>query len=206
MIRWCVATLVLLAHGLAVATLLVESGDAPPVLKSAPPLYGSLVEPAPAPKPAEVRPARVTPQPTPQARASLPVPEPEFEPESVAPPTPDSPAPAAPPHSGEPEQAAQATVIPPRVDARGRENPPPEYPARSRRAGEQGTVVLAIRIDQAGRVTDVRVATSSGFPRLDEAARKAVWQWRYEPARRAGRAISFDYRQPVVFALDGGGR
>lgn len=55
----------------------------------------------------------------------------------------------------------------------------PPYPSTSRRAGEQGTVLLDIVIGQDGHPQDISVAKSSGFPALDDAAVTAVRQWRF---------------------------
>jgi TonB family protein len=47
---------------------------------------------------------------------------------------------------------------------------------------------------------DVRIARSSGHQDLDEAARKALWDWRFEPALEKGVAVprwvklSFEFR------------
>lgn len=57
------------------------------------------------------------------------------------------------------------------------------YPTGSRRREEQGTVKVRICVDPAGRVTDTRVADTSGFPDLDDAALRAAAQFRFKPAR-----------------------
>jgi protein TonB len=44
------------------------------------------------------------------------------------------------------------------------------YPAFSKHAGERGTARLLINIDASGKVAEVKVAKSSGFARLDQAA------------------------------------
>jgi len=44
------------------------------------------------------------------------------------------------------------------------------YPRASRRRGEQGTVVIGFVIERDGDLTGLRVQTSSGFARLDQAA------------------------------------
>lgn len=136
------------------------------------------------------------PPPTPVPTASRP--EPAREPVDAigdAQPAAEHPlaAPAPPP--------APSPVRPPRVDATQHNNPPPIYPAVARRRGEQGRVVLALLIKADGHVEELDVHTSSGFPRLDQAALNAVRQWRYTPAMRAGVAIDYHYLQPVTFTL-----
>ena len=49
-----------------------------------------------------------------------------------------------------------------------------DYPRASRRAHEQGTVLLSIRVDARGRITGLDVSRSSGHSRLDQAAMMAV--------------------------------
>ncbi len=82
-------------------------------------------------------------------------------------------------------------------------NAPPEYPALARRRGWEGDVVLLVEVLADGSAGEVVVAESSGHAMLDEAALDAARAWRYEPARRDGRAIPSTYRQPFVFRLDG---
>jgi protein TonB len=60
----------------------------------------------------------------------------------------------------------------------------PEYPEIARRAGVQGTVILEAILDATGRVDSVRVLRS--HPLLDEAAIRAVRQWRYSPTELNG--------------------
>ncbi len=93
------------------------------------------------------------------------------------------------------------TIEPPRMDAQGRQNPPPRYPKLSRRLREEGTVILKIRILRDGRVGAIEIERSSGHARLDRAAMQAVAKWRYIPARQGGEAIEYNYLQPVEFTL-----
>ncbi|MCM2270085.1 MAG: TonB family protein [Thermoanaerobaculia bacterium] len=74
----------------------------------------------------------------------------------------------------------------------------PDYPASEKAGGVQGLVVVAMRIDTEGRVRDARVERSLGAA-FDEAALAAVRQWRFEPARRAGRAVDYDFRVTINF-------
>lgn len=71
---------------------------------------------------------------------------------------------------------------------------PPGYPLASRVRGEEGTAVLIAQVAN-GRVLSVAIETSSGFDRLDAAARFAVLRWTFaskEPLR---------VRIPVSFRL-----
>jgi len=86
--------------------------------------------------------------------------------------------------------------------ASGLSNPLPVYPEVSRRLGEEGVVQLSVMIQADGRVSDVSVQKSSGFPRLDAAALAAVRRWHYLPARRNNEAIAWRHTQPVAFSLN----
>ncbi len=78
-------------------------------------------------------------------------------------------------------------------------NPPPTYPAQSRRLGEQGIVKWRVLIGTDGKASEPELAQSSGFARLDEAAKQAVLTWRYVPGKRAGVAEAMRYVVPIHF-------
>ena len=61
------------------------------------------------------------------------------------------------------------------------------YPADALAAGIDGAVVAEILVNEAGIVTDARVLKS--IPPLDEAALKAVKEWRYDPTVVDGTAV-----------------
>jgi protein TonB len=65
--------------------------------------------------------------------------------------------------------------------------PEPEYPALSLRLGEKGTVKLGFLIGVDGRVKESRIDASSGHPRLDEAARRALSRCRFTPGTVDGK-------------------
>jgi protein TonB len=68
---------------------------------------------------------------------------------------------------------------------------PPIYPPRSGALEEEGTVHLLIYVTPDGRVGDVRVAKSSGFPRLDNSAVKtARTKWRFRPRTQDGMPVA----------------
>ena len=80
-------------------------------------------------------------------------------------------------------------------------NPPPSYPAISKRLGEQGRVVVRVLIDEKGLPQQAELQTSSGHARLDQAALNAVMSWRYVPGRKAGRAQAMWFNVPITFDL-----
>ncbi|HIJ86832.1 MAG TPA: energy transducer TonB [Desulfuromonadales bacterium] len=83
------------------------------------------------------------------------------------------------------------------------ERPAPAYPKQSLRLGEQGKTVLLVELDDMGRMNHVEVKTTSGYPRLDEAAVNALKTWRCTPAKRNGVAVRSIALQPFNFSLKG---
>jgi TonB family protein len=64
----------------------------------------------------------------------------------------------------------------------------PEYSDEARKSRFQGTVILRIVVDAAGRAREVHVVRGLGLG-LDEKAIQAVGLWRFEPARQDGKPI-----------------
>jgi TonB family protein len=65
----------------------------------------------------------------------------------------------------------------------------PKYPAEARSEGAEGTVVLKAIVDEAGKVTGLRLV--EGNATLAPAAMRAVKQWRYRPYMRDGKLQPF---------------
>jgi protein TonB len=63
----------------------------------------------------------------------------------------------------------------------------PEYPSTSRRNEEEGTVVLRFLVDVDGHVIDSKIATTSGFARLDRAARETLSRCVFKPGTVDGK-------------------
>ena len=99
--------------------------------------------------------------------------------------------------------AASAPLVAARFDADYLRNPRPVYPAASRRLGEEGRVLLRIRVSAQGLPLAVEIKQSSGFQRLDEAARSAVERWRFIPARQGSEAVESSVLVPLQFTLNG---
>lgn len=97
---------------------------------------------------------------------------------------------------------AAGPVTAARFDAAYLQNPKPAYPALSRRLGEEGKVLLKVRVTADGHPASVDLEKTSGFDRLDEAARQAVSRWRFVPAKRGEEAIEASVIVPLVFRLD----
>lgn len=81
-------------------------------------------------------------------------------------------------------------------------NPPPAYPALSRRLGEEGRVILRVLVNAKGNADEVQVRNSSGHARLDEAARETVRAWRFVPARRGDEPVAAWVLIPIAFRLE----
>lgn len=97
--------------------------------------------------------------------------------------------------------SGDAVVVPPDFSADQLNNAGPRYPSASRRAHEEGTVMLKVLVSPDGRAQDLMVATSSGFARLDDAALATVKRWAFLPAKQAGRPVSAWVLVPVTFEL-----
>ena len=171
--------------------------ELPPAVRA---LSVRLLEPA-APSPAKLEtPKPPPPQPSPR-KVQAPPPvlaaaRPSEAPASfvVAP----QPAPLAAP----PVQApAPLPIVAARFDADYLQNPKPAYPPMSRRLGEEGKVVLHVRVSAQGQPLAVDIKQSSGFPRLDEAARSAVERWRFVPARQGNEPVETNILVPLNFTL-----
>jgi len=66
----------------------------------------------------------------------------------------------------------------------------PSFPESARKAGLSGWVEVNFTVTPKGEVTDVSVRNSSPENVFDDAAVKAVKQWRFEPPLRDGQPIS----------------
>ena len=73
--------------------------------------------------------------------------------------------------------------------------PDPEYSEEARKARHQGVVVLWAVVDEGGRAQQIRIQKSLGLG-LDEAALRAVQNWRFRPAERFGKPV------PVYMAIE----
>jgi protein TonB len=79
----------------------------------------------------------------------------------------------------------------------------PPYPMIAIRLGHEGTVRLAISLDEDGNVVAAQVERSSGYQELDAAA--VMWvrsHWRYQPAMRDGQRVPATVPAMVTFRLD----
>jgi protein TonB len=79
--------------------------------------------------------------------------------------------------------------------------PQPQYPAELRNLHVEGTVLLAITIDQEGGVTTCEV-TKSTDKRFESAAIEAVRKWRFRPATKNNTPVSCRVVLPLHFSAE----
>ena len=75
------------------------------------------------------------------------------------------------------------------------------YPPEAYKMGIEGKVVLKVSLDSKGNVVQVRVVTRAGHG-FDEAARDALRQFRFTPARTSdGQAVDYSLTYTYVFDM-----
>ena len=147
------------------------------------------------PKPREEKPpeAERAEDPLPPDPTAPKLAEPEPEREQME--TPNIPPPSPPAPTVAPKQA--------KIDAPPKPHKAikPDYPKGARQRGEQGEVVLEIRVNAAGIVDRVDVVSSSGCSELDEAAVRAARTARFTPAKSGGSPVASTARLTLNFKL-----
>lgn len=93
--------------------------------------------------------------------------------------------PAAPPTPPAPVVKAEPVRVAAVVNSANCEKP--DYPSASRRLEEAGTVSLRFLVGADGKVIQAEVEKSSGFKRLDEAARAGLSRCSFKPATVDGK-------------------
>ena len=99
------------------------------------------------------------------------------------------------PGSGGPAGNATSPAVP-------LDRPAPRFPAAAQRAGISGSVMVAVDVDERGRVKDARVVRSQPQGVFDQAALEAVRTWRFAPARNSAGSVASTVRQTLRFALE----
>lgn len=107
--------------------------------------------------------------------------------------------PIAPESQAAPAKAPrQAKIdVPPKPKASIR----PKYPLESRKNKEEGTVCLLLKIDENGAVVSVDIEKSSGFSALDAAAKEAVLNARFNPAKSGSKRVASTAQISLNFTL-----
>jgi len=75
------------------------------------------------------------------------------------------------------------------------------WPESSKRLGEQGTVIVSVRIDPNGCATGAAVVGSSGSHWLDNTVLEFYETINFLPAERNGTAVESQIRMPITFKL-----
>ena len=101
------------------------------------------------------------------------------------------------------QRAVQTGVQVDQLPRKSPSNVPPHYPADALLAGLEGRVMLRVVVADTGLVEGATVHTTSGVASLDAAAVQAVLRWRFDPARRAGQAVTYEVLVPVRFSILG---
>ena len=95
--------------------------------------------------------------------------------------------------------SAMAADAGPKVDT---SKPTPViYPQAAQQAGEQGTVIVNVYVNDSGKAKKIAVAKSSGYTDLDTAAVETALNWHYVPAVRGGSIVSDWAAVQVVYKL-----
>lgn len=79
--------------------------------------------------------------------------------------------------------------------------PPPRYPERAIRLGQQGEVLVRLHVDATGRVVRVEVVRACPYRLLVAAVLRAVRTWRFRPATRDGRPVPAVVERRFVFRI-----
>ena len=165
--------------------------------------------PMPLPEPVTVRLPITTPEPIPPSLNPVAIPKPKpkikskVKPQAVVKtpkftkriPTPIAPMPierapsVAPTQAAPSEQPAVSAPVRTRPVVKANACAKPRYPRASLRANEAGIVKLTFLVGTDGRVMDSRIERSSGYTRLDEAARAALSLCSFKPATLNGQTV-----------------
>ncbi|KAG0189030.1 hypothetical protein DFQ28_003975 [Apophysomyces sp. BC1034] len=195
------------------ATMTIESWPIMAELLTPPAPVAVQSAPAPEPKPKPKPKPVVTPRPAPQSAVKNPPPAPtppmpvHDTPSQTVAAQPAAAASSAPADAEEPASPAPAprSVItqgaPKGVEKLDCQIVRPAYPALSRRREETGTVVVNLVVGLDGKVERATVKKSSGYDRLDNAARNAALASTCRPYLENGQPIRVAADQPYVFNL-----
>jgi protein TonB len=79
-----------------------------------------------------------------------------------------------------------------------------DFPRRLKRRAVNGRVVLLIKLDEAGRVLEANVESST-LPDFDRIVSSAVSKWRFTPPTRQGKPVRAQARFPVPIKIGSAG-
>jgi len=78
----------------------------------------------------------------------------------------------------------------------------PVYPFRARRRGVEGSVKVRFFVTRAGRVTGLEIVKAEPAGFFEEAVRKTVSSWRFQPGMVGGEKVKTLVETTIVFKLD----
>jgi TonB family protein len=82
-------------------------------------------------------------------------------------------------------------------------NPTPNYPALLREQGVSGEVMLLVWVSSDGTPIEIKLTRSSGYRLMDDAALRAVRQWRFIPAKHGEVNLASWVEIPIKFTING---
>ncbi len=97
-----------------------------------------------------------------------------------------------------PKECTPKDIRPPKELRR----PSVQYPPASQDNGDEGTVTLLLAVQTDGSISDIRIARSSGYQRLDAAAIRSLRQAKFQPATCHGKPIAVRIHQSFIFKID----
>ena len=97
-----------------------------------------------------------------------------------------------------PKECTPKDIRPPKELRR----PSVQYPPASQDNGDEGTVTLLLAVQTDGSISDIRIARSSGYQRLDAAAVRSLRQAKFQPATCHGKPIAVRIHQSFTFKID----
>ena len=97
-----------------------------------------------------------------------------------------------------PKECTPKDIRPPKELRR----PSVQYPPASQDNGDEGTVTLLLAVQTDGSISDIRIARSSGYQRLDAAAIRSLRQAKFQPATCHGKPIAVRIHKSITFKID----
>ena len=97
-----------------------------------------------------------------------------------------------------PKECTHKDIVPPKE----LRQPSVQYPPISYDNAEEGTVTLLLAVQTDGSISDIRIARSSGYQRLDAAAVRSLRQAKFQPATCHGKPIAVRIHQSFIFKID----
>ncbi|MBK6636671.1 MAG: TonB family protein [Rhodocyclaceae bacterium] len=178
--------------------------DVPTFASPSPPAPGAVPLPSPARRvpvsPSSVRPPDPVADPTiAEPTIAEPIPA-TAQPVMVAQPAQSAPSAMSPVTHSAPALTSRPARTAAVIDAQACRKP--DYPPAALRAQEEGEVTLEMLVAVDGTVLESKVLRSSGFRRLDDAARRALALCRFTPGTEAGIAVQSVARIAYLWRID----